>query len=61
MINLSAPMEQYSLSTPVYSDWECLPFGEGITFRPLAGKEPNWFHRTMQRLVFGVKWRKVKC
>lgn len=24
------------------------------------GKEPNWFHRKMQELCFGVKWEKVK-
>lgn len=23
------------------------------------GKEPNWFHRKMQELCFGVKWEKV--
>jgi len=31
---------------------------EGVTFTPLKGKEPNLFHRTMQRLILGFKWKK---
>lgn len=27
-------------------------------YSPIEGKEPNWFHRKMQELCFGVKWRK---
>ena len=23
------------------------------------GREPNWFHRKMQELCFGVKWEKI--
>jgi hypothetical protein len=30
----------------------------GISWRPLKGKEPNWFWRKMQYLCFGNKWVK---
>ena len=23
------------------------------------GKQPNWFHRKMQELCFGIKWEKI--
>lgn len=49
--------------TPQSSDWECVVISNGqwsTTFRPVKGSEPNWFHRKMQELCFGVKWRKVK-
>jgi len=51
-----------NLSPPV-SDWECVVISNGqwsTTFRPVKGSEPNWFHRKMQELCFGIKWRKVK-
>jgi hypothetical protein len=46
---------------PKQSEWEAVLLGgdDGIRFRPAQGQEPNWFHRKMQQLVFGVKWRKV--
>ena len=45
---------------PERSDWECQIFGGpmGLTFVPTKGNEPNWFHREMQELCFGFKWRK---
>jgi hypothetical protein len=46
---------------PEYSDWECQLFGtgeNGIVYRPLKGKEPNWFWRWMQYLLFGNRWIK---
>lgn len=47
---------------PEYSEWVCYMFcsspGHGIYWRPLKGKEPNLFWRTMQFLVFGNKWVK---
>jgi len=30
----------------------------GIRYNPGEGGEPNWFHRKMQELIFGFKWRK---
>ena len=44
---------------PEYSEWQCLMFGtDGWTWRPLKGKEPNWFWRKMQYLILGNKWVK---
>jgi len=49
-------------TTPKSSDWQCHLFGSerGIVYTPLKGSEPNCFHRKMQELCFGVKWKKVK-
>lgn len=45
-----------------YSDWVCYCFGaepfQGICWRPKKGKEPNWFWRKMQFLIFGNLWIK---
>lgn len=51
-----------TIKMPEYSDWRCELFGGpfGIVWAPVKGNEPNWFHRKMQELCFGVKWRKVK-
>ena len=48
---------------PERSDWVCYLFGgeqDAIVWRPLKGKEPNWFWRKMQFLVFGNRWVKEK-
>lgn len=49
-----------SASLPKNSDWQCQLFGNerGIVYTPIEGNEPNWFHRKMQELCFGFKWRK---
>lgn len=54
-------------SMPKASDWQCYLFGDAdrpgpgaIVFVPCEGNEPNWFHRKMQELCFGVQWRKKK-
>ena len=47
--------------TPEYSEWRCHLFGsngDGITWRPLKGEEPNWFWRKMGYFFFGNKWVK---
>lgn len=42
---------------PEPSDWYVQYCGDqGIRFHPRKGNEPNWFHRKMQELIFGVKW-----
>ena len=44
---------------PRSTKWKCQWGGPmGIVFIPMAGHEPNWFHRRMQELVFGVNWVK---
>ena len=44
---------------PEYSEWQCLMFGtDGWKWRPLKGKEPNWFWRKMQYLILGNEWVK---
>ena len=52
---------KYTLVTPPkHSDWRCEVIGGpmGIVFVPSEGNEPNWFHRKMQELCFGFKWRR---
>ncbi len=51
------------IRNPVLSDWNCYLFGNepglgGLTWRPLKGKEPNWFWRKMQWLILGNLWVK---
>ena len=49
------------MATPEFSDWQCHLFGsngDGISWRPTKGKEPNRFWRMMQYLCFGCKWVK---
>lgn len=47
---------------PKASNWQCQVIGGpmGIVFTPAEGSEPNWFHRKMQELCFGFKWKKLK-
>jgi len=51
-----------AIQHPDFSEWKCSLFGahqgDGIVWRPLKGKEPNWFWRTMQYLCFGNRWTK---
>lgn len=52
-------MEDYfELSEPNrFSSWECEFLG--TVYRPAVGKVPCWFHRKLQTLLLGVKWRKI--
>jgi hypothetical protein len=47
MINTAPPKSKWSIG-PEFD----IAF---VTPSPM----PNWFHRTMQRLVLGIHWRKV--
>lgn len=50
------------MDLPELSNWECHLFGSsgnGITWRPLKGEEPNWFWRKLQFLCFGNRWIKI--
>lgn len=43
---------------PVYA-WKCQLI-YGTYWHVEEGKQPNWFHRMMQRLCFGIKWERLK-
>lgn len=58
--SFSAELPGYcTFSMPKKSKWTVELFGNTY-YNPDEGKEPNWFHRKMQELVFGFKWRKSK-
>jgi hypothetical protein len=40
------------------SDWR-MWFAPDCYWVPVKGGEPNWFHRWMQQLAFGVKWERI--
>jgi hypothetical protein len=51
----------FGLYRPAQSEWICHLFGsngQGISWSPNKGEEPNWFWRKMQYLCFGNKWVK---
>jgi hypothetical protein len=45
------------LTPPEPSEWQMRC--SGVVYRPSKGKEPNGFHRLMQRLAFGFRWERV--
>ena len=45
------------ISPPVY-EWK-LELCHGTFWCVEKGKAPNWFHRKMQELLLGFKWRKI--
>lgn len=46
------------------SEWSCHLFsgsvGGTVVWTPLKGREPNWFWRAMQYILFGNKWIREK-
>ena len=53
--------DSYKLKLPELSEWKCHMFGskgDGITWRPAKGDEPNWFWRKMGYFFFGNRWEK---
>lgn len=65
------PQDYYISSTVTFpsvrddSKWTCYLSGRPgdsfcTVFTPRKGQEPNWFHRKMQELIFGLKWVKKK-
>jgi hypothetical protein len=51
--------------SPERSEWQCYlfgnrPGGDGISYRPVKGKEPNWFVRLMMLVCFDCLWVKDK-
>ncbi len=57
--SLRADVSGYTFSMPKKSKWTVELLGNTY-FTPDEGKEPNWFHRKMQELAFGFKWKKSK-
>ena len=52
---------QYGFKLPECSEWTCQVLGSkehGVIYKPLKGKEPNWFWRMTQHLILGHKWVK---
>lgn len=55
---------EYSLfEPPKLANWQCHLFGSdgtnGITYRPVEGKVPNWFIRWMMKICLGCTWVKT--
>ena len=52
------------IKPPERSEWICYLFGgrkgEGISYRPVKGYEPNWFVRWMMKVCFDCTWVKEK-
>lgn len=42
---------------PPKSEWSMGPEFDIVFVTP--SPMPNWFHRTMQRLILGIHWRKI--
>lgn len=42
------------------SDWYCEILGTELRYYPRNESVPNWFHRKMQELCFGFKWKRVR-
>lgn len=44
------------VAAPKKSEWyvTCA----NVRYYPDEGQEPNWFHRKMQGLILGLKWKK---
>jgi hypothetical protein len=50
--------EEWTIRPPEQSEWSC--YFVGLTYRPQKGKEPNFFHRFMHKILLGIKWTKGK-
>ncbi len=52
----------FHFNTPEFSEWKCYLFGakpgEGITYMPKKGGEPNWFIRWMMKICLGCTWKR---
>jgi hypothetical protein len=48
----------YTISIPPKPAWKCQLIN-GVYWNVEEGKQPNAFHRLMQRLFFGIKWSKI--
>lgn len=49
---------EWKISLPTYA-WKC-ELCKNTFWYVEEGKQPNAFHRFMQRLCFGIKWERIK-
>jgi hypothetical protein len=54
--SLLSTMKISGIKTPKYT-WKCQLIS-GTHWLVEEGKQPNWFHRKMQTLCFGIIWSK---
>jgi len=47
-----------SMSEIKDNGWRC-ELIDGVIWSPPNGNAPNWFHRKMQQLIFGIRWFNV--
>lgn len=50
-----------TIRNPEFSGWVCYLFGgskefSGLTWHPVKGQVPNFFHRWMMKIFFGCTW-----
>ena len=48
----------YKIYSPPKASWRC-ELHPSTYWHVQEGKQPNAFHRFMQRLCFGIKWSKI--
>lgn len=51
-------LHTFRADRPQLSNWR-VHLMNGVVFTPKKNCEPNWFHRRMQELAFGVRWERV--
>jgi len=57
-INTQDPPAQFSVGSPDH-EWKLDITGTGaFEVHVPEGKQPNWFHRKMQKMFFGIEWSK---
>ena len=54
---ISDGQRSFNFQTPKYV-WKCKLI-EGTYWYIEDGKQPNAFHRFMQRICFGIKWSRI--
>jgi len=56
MENFDPRLVQTAIQVPKLSEWSCIAYD--VSYRPMKGRHPNWFHRQMFWLLLGVRWVK---
>lgn len=55
-LRLEFPMQSKLMSMPVYTYYMMIG---SLTLSIQQENVPNWFHRKMQTLILGIKWKKI--